>query len=251
MGSLVNLNTLRVAFEIIILWFVFYQILHAVKGTRTAHVIKFLVLILLMTYLSGLAKLDTVNWLLEQSLLPLFMAMVVLYAPELRRIASEMMQARFLPQTRHGKKGKITSEVLKTCQILSQRNIGALIVFERGTSLQGFVDTGIPMDGLLTAELLVTIFSQNTPLHDGAVVVRGDRVAAASCLLPLTERLEIDKELGTRHRAALGLTEETDAVVVVVSEETAAVSVAKDGQMTRDLDFPTLDRVLNNLIREG
>jgi diadenylate cyclase len=202
-----------------------------------------------MTYLSRLARLETVHWLLGRSLLPLFVALVILYAPELRRMVAEIAQVRFLPRGR-GRKGTVTSEVLKTCQTLSQRNVGALIVVERDTSLQGFIDTGIPLDAIITAELLVSIFSQNTPLHDGAVVLRGDRIAAASCLLPLTERLEVDKELGTRHRAALGLTEETDGVVIVVSEETGAVSVAINAQMTRDLDFPTLERVLNNLIRE-
>lgn len=249
MGSLINLPAIRLIAEILTLWFVFYKILRAVQGTRTAHVINFLVLIILLTYLSQLAKLETVHWLLDRSLLPFFVAVVVLYAPELRRMVSEIAQVRFLPRAR-GRKGTVTSEVMKTCQTLSQRNIGALIVFERDTSLQGFIDTGIPLDAIITAELLVTVFSQNTPLHDGAVVLREDRITAASCLLPLTERLEVHNELGTRHRAALGLTEETDAAVVVVSEETGAVSVAINGQMTRDLDFPTLERVLNNLIRE-
>jgi diadenylate cyclase len=249
MGSLISPSSLRVTAEVLILWFVFYKILRAVQGTRTAHVINFLVLIVLATYLSEWAKLETISWILNRTLLPFFIAIVVLYAPELRRTFSEMARVRFLPRGRR-RRGKVISEVMKTCHTLSQRNIGALIVFERDTSLQGFVDTGIALDAVITAELLVSIFSQNTPLHDGAVVVRGDHIAAASCLLPLTERLEVDKELGTRHRAALGLTEETDAAVVVVSEETGAVSVAINGQMTRDLDFPTLERVFNNLIRE-
>ncbi len=249
MSSTVDFFSFRVLLEVLILWFVFYQILKAVQGTRTFHVLNFLVLIILLTYVSRLAKMEALYWLLNRSLMPLFVAVVILYAPELRRTLSSIAQVRFLSRDR-SLKGRISTELLKTCQTLSQRNIGALIVFERNTSLQGFIDTGIPVDGVVTAELLVTIFSQNTPLHDGAVIISNNRVAGASCLLPLTERLEVDKELGTRHRAALGLTEETDAVVVVVSEETGAVSVTIEGQMTRDLDFPTLERALNNLIQE-
>ncbi|HOE13198.1 MAG TPA: diadenylate cyclase CdaA [bacterium] len=249
MSSVFNLSTLRTLAEILILWFLFYQVLRSVQGTRAAHVLNFLILVVLLTYLSRVATLETVYWLLERSLLPLFMAVVVLYAPELRRAISSLAQMRFLPQSRRGK-DTVTAEIVKASQILSQRNVGALIVFERGTSLQGFVDTGIALDALVSAELLVTIFSRNTPLHDGAVILRNDVVAAASCLLPLTERLEVDKELGTRHRAALGLSEETDAIVVVVSEETGTISVAVNGSMTRDLDAPILERVLNNLIHE-
>ncbi len=246
---LLNSDSVRTIIEVLVLWLIFYQLLRAVHGTRTGHVVMFLVLIVLMTYLSQLARLETVHFLLERSLLPLFIAVVVLYAPELRRTLSELAQIRFLPRGRGGK-ATVIGHVIRTCQTLSQRNLGALIVFERDTNLQGFIDTGIPLDANITAELLVTIFSQTTPLHDGAVVIRGDRIAAASCLLPLTERLEVDKELGTRHRAALGLTEETDAVVVVVSEETGAVSVAVGGEMTRLLDFPTLEKVLHKSIGE-
>ncbi len=222
----------------------------AVQGTRAVQVIQFLVLLIVLSYLSKLLNLITVNWVLTTAQMPIFVGLVVLYASELRRAVSELTRARFF-RRRGGTIDPVVNEVTQTAQVLSRRHIGALIVFEMSTNLQGFIDTGIKMDSQVTSELLVTLFSPLTPLHDGAVIIRNNRIAAAACLLPLSEREEIDSSWGTRHRAALGLVEETDAVIVIVSEETGAISLAIGGRITRDLDASKFQSILWNVIRKG
>lgn len=222
----------------------------AVQGTRAVQVIQFLVLLIVLSYLSKLLNLITVNWVLTTAQMPIFVGLVVLYASELRRAVSELTRARFF-RRRGSTIDPVVNEVAKTAQVLSRRHIGALIVFEKSTNLQGFIDTGIKMDSQVTSELLVTLFSPLTPLHDGAVIIRNNRIAAAACLLPLSEREEIDSSWGTRHRAALGLVEETDAVIVIVSEETGAISLAIGGRITRDIDASKFQSILWNVIRKG
>ncbi|MFB3786410.1 MAG: diadenylate cyclase CdaA [bacterium] len=234
----------------LILWALFYAVFKAVQGTRAVQVIQFLVLLIVLSYLSKLLNLITVNWVLTTAQMPIFVGLVVLYASELRRAVSELTRARFF-RRRGGTIDPVVNEVTQTAQVLSRRHIGALIVFEMSTNLQGFIDTGIKMDSQVTSELLVTLFSPLTPLHDGAVIIRNNRIAAAACLLPLSEREEIDSSWGTRHRAALGLVEETDAVIVIVSEETGAISLAIGGRITRDLDASKFQSILWNVIRKG
>jgi len=222
----------------------------AVQGTRAVQIFQFLVLLIVLSYLSKLLNLITVNWLLTTVQMPIFVGLVVLYASELRRAVSELTPARFF-RRRGATVDPVVNEVAKTAQVLSRRHIGALIVFENSTNLQGFIDTGIKMDSQVSSELLVTLFSPLTPLHDGAVIIRNNRIAAAACLLPLSEREEVDSSWGTRHRAALGLVEETDAVIVIVSEETGAISLAIGGRITRDIDSSMIQSILWNVIRKG
>lgn len=233
--------------EILILWAVFYAIIRSVHGTRAMQVLQFLIILVLITYLCRMLNLTTVYWLLANAQLPVVVALVILYAPELRRTVSEMTQLRFLDRSRNMEDPMI-NEASKAALILSRRHIGALIVFERNTNLQGFIDTGIRMDCVISSELLVSVFSPLTPLHDGACMIRNKRLAAAACLLPLSERDGIDSNLGTRHRAALGLAEETDAVVLIVSEETGAVSLAINGKLTRDIDPTRFPSILMNVL---
>jgi diadenylate cyclase len=213
-------------------------------------VIQFLLLLFLLTYLSKVLNLTTLHWLFTSAQLPIFVGLVILYAPELRRSISELTQFQVFRRKRKAD-DPIVQEVADAVQIFSRRHIGTLIVFERNTSLQGFIDTGIRMDSHVSSELLVSIFSPLTPLHDGAAIIRGGRIVAASCLLPLSEREEIDSALGTRHRAALGLVEETDAVTVIVSEETGAISLALNGRITRDIDTERFPSILANVLAKG
>lgn len=213
-------------------------------------VLQFLALLALITYLSKQLDLTTVHWLLTTAQLPIFVGLVILYAPELRRSVSSLTELRlFRRKTTNA--DPLIAEIAQATQTLSRRHIGGLIVFERSTSLQGFVDTGIKMDSLISSELIVSIFSPLTPLHDGAIIVREDRLAAAACLLPLSERDEIEFSYGTRHRAALGLAEETDAVVIIISEETGAISLALNGRITRQIDPSKIQSIVSNVLSKS
>ncbi|MEW6235944.1 MAG: diadenylate cyclase CdaA [Candidatus Omnitrophota bacterium] len=235
--------------EIVILWAMVYLLLKSVRGTRAMHVVQFMVLLLLLSYLCRTMNLATIYWVLTSAQLPCFIGLVILYAPELRRAVTEMTRTSFFQRSRN-QDDPICAEAAQAAQVLSKRHIGALIVFERYSSLQGFIDTGIRMDSYVSSELLVTIFSPLTPLHDGAVILRNGRVAAAACLLPLSEREQIDSSWGMRHRAALGLAEETDAVVVIVSEETGGVSLAINGRITRQIDVERFPSILTNVLKK-
>ncbi len=238
---------LRFFTEVILLWVFFYHAFKVVRGTRAMQVVKVLIFMSLMLYAAYLLGLDTIYWILSSAMPSVAIALVVLYAPELRRTVTQMAQVSLFVRSKTAR-NELVAELLRAARTMSGRHIGALVVFERQNSLQGFIDTGIPLDAQISAELLISIFNTKGPLHDGAVIVKDERAVAASCLLPLTQRSDADESYGTRHRAAIGLSEETDAVVLVISEETGAVSVVVNGQMTRDLDYPTLERVLTNLL---
>ncbi len=236
--------------EIFILWWMIYLVLKAVRGTRAMQVFQFMILLIICSYVCKYFNLVTLYWVLSSLLLPCFIGLVILYAPEFRRAVSEMTRSRLFRRSKN-LQDPIFSEVIQAVEVLAKRHIGALIVFERSTSLQGFIDTGVSMDSEVSSELLVSIFSPLTPLHDGAVIIRDGRIAAAACLLPLSEREKIDTRYGTRHMAALGLAEETDAVVVIISEETGSVSLAINATITRAIDIDKFPRVLPNVVSKG
>jgi len=238
--------------EIAILWAVFYMILVFVKETRAFQVLKGLIILLIvivvmMTFLSQRMGLYTLNWIIEKFFALLVFAFLVIFHPELRqglaRIGEQGIFKGFVIEEH------TIGEIVSASFMLSERKIGAIIVIERSVSLKPYTETGITLDSRISQELLSTIFMPNTPLHDGAVIVRIDRIIVAGCLLPLSDNPKISRSLGTRHRAAIGLTEQTDAIVIVVSEETGSVSIAINGRLTRDLDREGLSRVLNNLCR--
>ncbi len=200
--------------------------------------------------LFNLAKflgLNTIEWVLGNLLQVGVLAFVVLFQPELRRVLARIGQNAFFSSFL--KKGGTIDEIVEASQRMSKIRRGALIAIEREVGLQNYFETGIPIDAKVSAELLITIFAPNAPIHDGAVVIQGNRIAACGVLLPLTQSPVVAKTLGTRHRAAIGLTEETDAVCIVVSEETAAISVSVYGKLTRDLDEEGLKRVLKSLFQ--
>jgi diadenylate cyclase len=238
--------------EIAILWAAFYMVLIFVKETRAFQVLKGLIVLLIvvtitMTFLSQRMGLYTLNWIIEKFFALLVLAFLVIFHPELRqglaRIGEKGLFNNFAVEEH------VISDIVNAAFMLSEKKIGAIIAIERTTSLKPYTETGIILDSRVSQDLLVTLFMPNTPLHDGGVIVRVDRIVVAGCLLPLSDNPRISRSLGTRHRAAIGLTEQTDAIVVVVSEETGSVSIAINGRLTRDLDKEGLDRVLNNLCR--
>ncbi|GAB6171918.1 diadenylate cyclase CdaA [Paradesulfitobacterium aromaticivorans] len=234
--------------DVVVVAVVIYQLLMLIKGTRAVQLLKGILVLLIVSNGADFLHLGTIRWLLDQVWQMLFIALPVVFQPELRRALEQLGRGKFF--ARHpltlGNEAleRLTEEMVRCTQVLSKNRIGALIVLERETGVQDFVETGIKIDGMVSSEFLVNIFIPNTPLHDGAVIIRGDRVAAAGCFLPLSENPNIQKELGTRHRAALGLTEVSDALTIVVSEETGAISVAIDGSLTRFLD----DKMLRDLL---
>lgn len=236
-------------YETAVLWGLFYLVLKALKGTRAMQVVWFIGILLVLTHISRMMNLMTVHWVLTSAQMPIFVGLVILYAPEFRRAVANLSGKNLFRRRSRSTDNPIVVEVTQAVLSLSKRRIGALIVFERSANLQGFIETGIKIESHISAELLVSIFSPLTPLHDGAVIIRNGQIAAAACLLPLSQREEIDSALGTRHRAALGLAEETDAVTVVVSEESGGISMSVDGKLTRELQMPTFQRVLANKVQ--
>ncbi|WDL98902.1 diadenylate cyclase CdaA [Alicyclobacillus sp. ALC3] len=238
--------------DILIVAFVLYRFLVLIRGTRAVQLLKGVIVILIATAISSVLHLQALSWLLNKIITIGFIAIPVVFQPELRRALDQLGRGGFFrfslgnasaEDMRH-----VISEVVKATQVLSKNRIGALVAMERRTGLTEYTETGTLIEAVASSELLINTFIPNTPLHDGAVVIRGSRLVAAGCFLPLTDDRDLDKKLGTRHRAAIGLTEQSDAVVVVVSEETGQVSVAVDGVLTRNLSESALTEQLQNLL---
>ncbi|MDR3585327.1 MAG: diadenylate cyclase CdaA [Desulfosporosinus sp.] len=236
------------AIDIIVVTVVFYQFYMLIKRTRAVQLVKGVMVLLIVSLVAKYFQLKALSWLLDKLLQMFVIAIPVVFQPELRKALEQLGRGSFF--TRHpltpGEDNleQVVEELVRCTQVLSKNRIGALIVLERKTGVQDFVETGIKIDGMVSSEFLVNIFIPNTPLHDGAVIIRQDRVAAAGCFLPLSINPNIQKDLGTRHRAALGLTEITDALAIVVSEETGAISVGIDGTLTRFMDEKMLRELL-------
>jgi len=232
--------TWNALFDILIVAFFIYELLVFIKGTRAVQMAVGLGLIIAFFYLSRWVRLETVSWMLT-NVLPYFVfAIIVIFQHEIRRALARFGQAPFFAGFSSINRNEFYDEIILAVTTLAANQTGALIVIERDIGLKTYIESGIALDAALSYDLLVTIFNPSVPLHDGAVVVQSGRVAAAACFLPLTVKPRLSKELGTRHRAAIGVTEETDAVAIIVSEETAAISFAHDGEMERYLDPDTL-----------
>ena len=248
LASLSRLLDWRNLLDIFLVALAFYVLFRLTRGTQAVMLIRgILIVALIMAVLSLVIDLPAFNWLLRNSAPMVLVAIPIIFQPELRRALERVGRSAPL-LTRRGdttNTQSLINEVSKTVDYLAQRKIGALIVFEGVTGLADVVNRGIRIDGDVSFELLTTIFVPNTPLHDGAVVVRADRIAAASCVLPLTDRELSDSQLGTRHRAAIGISEQSDALVIVVSEETGKISVARNGRIVR-LDTNRLRAVLSD-----
>jgi len=242
--------------DIIIIAYLLYHILLWFKTSRAWTLLKGILVLLLFLGIAALLRLNTILWLAKNIASVLIIALIILFQPELRRALDELGRKKLFnrffsfddrDETESRFSDKTVYELVRTAAELSKAKTGALIVIEHDTPLGEYERTGISLDAVVSTQLLVNIFEKNTPLHDGAVIIRDNRVVAATCYLPLTERRDVNKELGTRHRAGLGLSENTDSMTIIVSEETGAVSVAYRGQLVRNLNDDSLRKQLELL----
>lgn len=233
---------IKIAIEIFILWYVIYMILLFIKGTRTEQLLKGLVIIGAIFVIAQQLKLEAISWVML-SLFPIsVVALIVIFQPELRQGLARLGQFGIY-QEEEG----IIDEISKAVLYLSSKKVGALIAIERESGLKTYIESGVPIDGKVTKELVISIFSSKAPLHDGAVIIQHGRIVAAGCLLPLSQQANISKSFGTRHRAAIGLSEETDAVCVIVSEETQAISVSIGGKLIHNISEESLIKLLKEM----
>src|SRR5699024_10108276 len=235
--------------DILLVWYLIYRLLMYARGTQMMNLLKGVGIFLIAKSVSSLAGLQTVDWLLGQVLSWGVVAMIILFQPELRRALEILGRDLFKNRkSRNNPSEKLINDIEKSVQYMSKRKIGALISIEGQDGLGDYISSGIPLDAEITNQLLINIFIPNTPLHDGAVIISDYQIAAASCYLPLSESTLIPKELGTRHRAAIGLSEVTDAVTVIVSEETEDISVIKGDKMNRALDRNEFRKILEEYL---
>jgi diadenylate cyclase len=226
--------------DIVVVAAIIYHLLVFIKGTRAVQMALGLALIVVFFYVSRWVRLETLSWIMT-NILPYFVfAIIVIFQHEIRRALARFGQAPLFAGFSSINRNEFYDEIMLAVTTLATKQTGALIVIERDIGLKTYIESGIALDAALSYDLLVTIFNPSVPLHDGAVIIQNGRIAAGACFLPLTVKPRLSKELGTRHRAAIGVTEETDAVAIIVSEETGAISFAHDGEMERYLDPETL-----------
>jgi uncharacterized protein (TIGR00159 family) len=237
------------ALDILLVAIIIYQVLVLLRGTRGAQMALGTIFVIVFYYLSSRWQLETVQWILTNLLPYFFLAIIIIFQAEIRRGLMSIGKNPFWRSLSPMRISDVYDEIVLTATSLSSQHIGALIVMEREIGLKNYIESGIALNSQLSYDLLTTIFNPHTPLHDGAVIVQQDKIAAAACFLPLTLDPRLSKELGTRHRAAIGITEETDAVAVVVSEETGTISVAVGGNIKRDLDGEKLKAILYKLFQ--
>ncbi len=240
--------------DIVIITFLIYKLLGFIRETRAEQLAKGLLLLVVATLLSKPLHLYTLHWLLSSLISAGLVAIVVIFQPELRRTLEYLGRSRItnvFGEVDKEEAKRIVGQFVEAVDSMSASRTGALIVIEREIALNDIVETGTVIDAQITAQMIGTIFYEGTPLHDGAVIVRGDKLYAAGCVLPLTQNKELNKELGTRHRAGIGITENSDALVIIVSEETGVISVAQNGRLTRFLDGKSIEKKLLNLYFEG
>ncbi len=239
--------TFRDVADIFIVAAILYKIYELLADTRAITLIKGLLVLLSVTVLASFLDLHVIAWLLQKTLTLIFVALPIVFQPELRRALEHLGQGGFIGRSvllDDNEAQNVTDELVTTVKTLSATKTGALIVIERSMGLNDISSKGVQIDGLVSANFLLNVFIVNTPLHDGAAIIRGKRLVAAACVLPLTSRRDLSTELGTRHRAALGLSEQCDALIIVVSEETGTISIAQDGHMIRHLNAETLRKKL-------
>ena len=238
--------------DILIVAFLIYQLFMLTRETRASQVLKGFGMLIVISWISSFLGLVALNWLLLGIVNNGSLVLLILFQPELRRALERIGRGakvdRFLDSA--DESTRIITEVTQSLMSLSRRRIGALLVFEQKTGLKDYIDTGTTIDSLISGPLIINIFEPNTPLHDGAVIIRGDRILAAACVLGLSEQSNLSRDLGTRHRAGLGVTESTDAIVLIVSEETGIISMAQGGKLTRHLDADGISRVLSGLYKQ-
>ena len=250
-GLLATIGILDIVDIAVVAYFLYtlYQIL---KNTRAATLVKGLLILLIIMMGSRWMNLHVITWLMEKSMTVILVALPVVFQPELRRALEQIGRGKWFhkggSELDEAEFETMLSNVTNATVAMSRRKLGALMVFERNTGLEERIETGTAVDGLLSAALLLNIFEKDTPLHDGAVIIRGKRIVAASCLLPLTENRNLSQDLGTRHRAGIGVSEQSDAVVLIVSEETGTISIARNGELIRYLHADDVREILRDAL---
>lgn len=234
------------ALDICVVAIILYKFYEMLENTRAITLVKGLLVLLTVSLACNFLNLHVMSWLLQKIVTLLFVALPIVFQPELRRALEHIGQGRFFGAARllEDEARTIVDELARAVSSLSKTKTGALIVIERSMGLNDISASGIQIDGIITADFMLNVFIPNTPLHDGAVVIRGNRLVSAGCLLPLTDNRALSTELGTRHRAAIGLSEQSDALIIVVSEETGTISIAENGHLTRYLDITRLKAMI-------
>lgn len=235
------------AIDILLIAFVIYRIIDLIRGTRAVQMLIGLAVVFLGFVSSQYFELYTLNWILDNFLSSILLVIVVIFQDDIRRALTQVGSRPFLARER-GIQQEELEEIVRAAVSLTSKRIGALIVFQRDVGLNQYVEVGTRLDARVSKELITSIFIPSSPIHDGALIIHEGRIIAAGCFLPLTTNPHVSKTLGTRHRAAIGLTEETDAVVVVISEEEGAISLVREGRITRDVDAGTLRSTLQVLL---
>ena len=249
----VNMTVIDII-EILIISVLFYQVLIWIKSTRAWNLFKGILTISLFVLVAAIFRMTTILWLAEKTVNVGLIALVIIFQPELRNALSNLggknILGKFFSIGKNDEakfSDKTIDELIKACVLMGKVKTGALIVIEDEIKLHEYIKTGIDVDGIITSQLLINIFEKNTPLHDGAVITRGDRIVSATCYLPLSDSLTLSKDLGTRHRAAVGISEVSDSVTIVVSEETGKISMAMKGQIYHDVDVEFMRKQLKYL----
>lgn len=236
--------------DIIIVAFVFYQLFLLIKGTKAVQMFLGLAVLIIISAIAQFLQLTLVSWLLKLLWSFWVIAFIVLFQPELRDGLARIGENRFLQiflKKEH--KPEFIEEIVEAIEFMANKKTGALIVIERKTGLRNFVETGTKISGEISMQFLITLFFPHSPLHDGAVIIKDREIVAAGCILPLTKNPNVEKTLGMRHRAGLGITEETDAIAIIVSEETGDISFVIKGTLTKLVDSKMLSKILNNLLK--
>jgi diadenylate cyclase len=248
--DLTPVNVLVNILDVLFVWFVIYKIFTLIKGTKAVQLLKGIFVIIIVRVLTQTFGLDTLGWMMQKIIDWGFLAVIIIFQPELRRALEQIGRGKLFARTslqEAEEQNRLIEAITKSVSYMAKRRIGALISIERETGLSDYIETGIQMNSEITSELLINIFIPNTPLHDGAVIMQKNKIAAAACYLPLSESPFISKELGTRHRAALGISEVTDAITIIVSEETGAVSLTSNGDLHRNLSIEEFEKRLRKV----
>ncbi|MBQ0137976.1 MAG: diadenylate cyclase CdaA [Kurthia sp.] len=233
--------------DILLVWFVIYKILALIKGTKAVQLLKGIFVIVIIRIITVYLGLTTLSWMTKQVIDFGFLAIIIIFQPELRRALEQLGRGKLFARSsmqEDVEQDRLIAAMTKSVSYMAKRRIGALVSIEKNTGLNDYIETGISMKSDISSELMINLFIPNTPLHDGAVIIQKNRIAAAACYLPLSESPFISKELGTRHRAAIGISEVTDAITVVVSEETGGISLTVNGELHRDLSLEEFEQRL-------
>ncbi|MFR4789061.1 MAG: diadenylate cyclase CdaA [Lactobacillus acidophilus] len=241
-------NNLSIALDVLIIWYLVYRLIMLIRGTKAVQLAKGIVFIFIVRIVAGLLQLHAVTYIVDQIVSWAVIGIIVIFQPEIRRGLERLGRTPIFSgrgESEHAQSVKMVNELDKAIQYMSKRRIGALITIQQDTGLDDYIETGIKLDADISGELLINIFIPNTPLHDGAVIITNNRIAVAAAYLPLSDSSMIPKRLGTRHRAAVGISEVTDAITIVVSEETSGVTITRNGRFLLDLSRDEYLKYLN------